>query len=334
VATTPSMVTVTMNSGEVKIVNFGNRLLIPPPEDISVAQQSGTQNGVPTVFRPTLTVLTIRKNLTNVSNNVEAVNLILNWSDGTTRTANMAQIDATNVWEANFSAPFPGGTARMRFEVDVAPAGAGHEDAIEIGDLIFIDPSGQIRSACTGAPIIGANVTLLVEYPPTTGNFIISPPENQEPSTNPQITGVDGKYSWLTVPGTYKVKAEYPGYITAESLNVSVPPPVFDLDISLISTGGCVLPSVRYINGSVRDSITEIPLSGVTISTTDISTTSDSTGFYSLAVAEGVYDITATLDLRYYTNITTISTIEKAVIMQDIKLIEKPTGNITGSVRR
>lgn len=235
------MVTVTVNPSEVKNVNFGNRLLVPPPNDVSIGQQYGVQNGVPTVLRPSLINLTIRKNLTNINNNVVAVNLTLKWSDGTTKTANMSEIDATNVWEANIKSPFPPGAAQMTFKVDVAPAGPGPDDAIQIGDIIFIDPSGQIQNACTGAPIGGTTVTLMVEFPPGTGNFIRSLPTNQIPSDNPLTTGADGMYSWLTVPGRYKVIANKTGYIQSESPSVSVPPPVFNLNISLIPTDGCAV---------------------------------------------------------------------------------------------
>lgn len=426
VATTPMIVTIAVNSGEVIAINFGNRLPVSPPADISVSQQSGEQNGVPTVFRPSLTVLTISKNLTNISENVISVNLTMNWSDGTTRTDNMVEIGSTNVWMADFSTPFPGGTAQMRFEADVYPAGPGPEDAIQIGDIIFIDPSGQIKDACTGNSISDATVTLLVEYPLGTGNFIDSPPENQIPEDNPLITGDDGRYSWLTIPGTYKVRADKAGYEIAQSDSVTVPPPVTDLNISMIPIGGCVpsditapdsvtnlnnityastyinwtwtdpdnvdfarvkvyldgiykddvlkgvhyynatvepgthtigtrtvdtsgninstmkthtattiLPSVRYINGTVMDSITKEVLSGVKLSTTGASTTSNISGFYSLPVASGTYPITATYDIRYYTNNSvTVSTESSAVVVQDIELVKKPTGNITGSVTK
>lgn len=45
--------------------------------------------------------------------------------------------------------------------------------------------------------------------------------------------------------------------------------------------------------------------------------------------------ITATFEPTYYMNNSiTVSTIGKAVAGQDIELLKKPTGNITGSVRR
>ena len=226
----------TVNSEEVTIVNFGNRVLVPPPPDVTVPDAT-VEDGVPTVL--TVNPVVIQKNLSNIANRTDivAVVLTLTWSDGTTRTQSMTEIGTTNVWEATFGQPFLSGTARMNFSVDVDPAGPSPNDTIQIGDIIFRDPSGQIQDACTGAPISGVTATLLIEFPPTTGNFIESPTglvlPNQIPDVNPLITGADGRYSWLTVPGTFKVRAEKAGYITAESPSVSIPPPVFDLNITL-----------------------------------------------------------------------------------------------------
>ena len=235
-ATTAAMVDVTVNSEEVTIVNFGNRVLVPPPPDVTVPDAT-VEDGVPIVL--TVNPVVIQKNLSNIANRTDivAVVLTLTWSDGTTRTQSMTEIGTTNVWEATFGQPFLSGTAQMNFSVDVKPAGPSPNDAIQIGDIIFRDPSGQIQDAFTGAPISGVTVTLLIEFPPTTGNFIESPTElvlqNQIPDVNPLITGADGRYSWLTVPGTFKVRAEKAGYITVESPPVSIPPPVFDLNITL-----------------------------------------------------------------------------------------------------
>ena len=90
---------------------------------------------------------------------------------------------------------------------------------------------------------------------------------------------------------------------------------------------------IIFINGTVKDNSTGDRLTGATVSTnTTLSTTTDATGFYSFAVADGTYDITATYDIRYYTNTTTVSTNGQAVVWQDIELVKKPTGNITGNV--
>ncbi len=91
-------------------------------------------------------------------------------------------------------------------------------------------------------------------------------------------------------------------------------------------------PPVRYINGTVMDNATKAGISGATVSAnTTISTTTNATGFYSFAVNGSTYVLTAGLNPTYYTNSTvTVSTVGNDVVVQDIELIKKPTGNITG----
>jgi hypothetical protein len=98
-------------------------------------------------------------------------------------------------------------------------------------------------------------------------------------------------------------------------------------------TATTVLPPVRYINGTVMENGTLNPLPGVTVSTTGVSTTSNASGFYSLPVSENTYALVATLNPTHYTNSSvTVSTVGSAVVVQDIELVRKPTGTITGSV--
>lgn len=92
---------------------------------------------------------------------------------------------------------------------------------------------------------------------------------------------------------------------------------------------------VYFINGTVIDSESEAGLAGIKVSANaTLSTTTDATGFYSFAVTDGTYNMVSTYDFRYYTNITTVSTAGKAVVLQDIEMIKKPTGNITGNVTK
>ena len=89
---------------------------------------------------------------------------------------------------------------------------------------------------------------------------------------------------------------------------------------------------VMYINGTVMDNITKAGIAGVIVSTnTSISTSTNATGFYSLAVTESTYALSARLDPTYYTNSTSIVGSEMEE-MHDIELVKKPTGNISGSV--
>jgi hypothetical protein len=90
---------------------------------------------------------------------------------------------------------------------------------------------------------------------------------------------------------------------------------------------------VRFINGTVKDSVDKTGIVGVKVFTnTNILTMTNTSGFYSLAVTSGTYNITATFDPTYYTNNTMVSTALSAVVIRDIELIKKPMGNISGIV--
>ena len=97
-----------------------------------------------------------------------------------------------------------------------------------------------------------------------------------------------------------------------------------------------ILPSIRFINGIVKDNSSGNSLPGVRVSANStLSTTSNATGFYSFAVTNGTYNLVSTInDIRFYTNTTTVSTTGQAVVIQDIEMIRKPIGNITGIVTR
>ena len=132
------------------------------------------------------------------------------------------------------------------------------------------------------------------------------------------------KYFNATVsPGTYTIGTRTVD--TTGNINAT----------TVTHTATTILPSTRYINGTVMDSITKVAISGVTVTTSSsLSTTTNASGFYSFAVAEGTYDLTAKLDPTYYTNSTiTVSTVGSAVVIQDIELVKKPTGMISGSVK-
>jgi subtilisin family serine protease len=89
-----------------------------------------------------------------------------------------------------------------------------------------------------------------------------------------------------------------------------------------------------FINGTVMDSVYKTGISGVMVSTdTSISTITNATGFYSFAVTSGTYDLTAKLEPMYYANNTIwVSTAFGTVVVRDIELLKKQTGNISGMV--
>jgi len=87
-----------------------------------------------------------------------------------------------------------------------------------------------------------------------------------------------------------------------------------------------------YINGSVFGDGNEI--FGAIISTnTGVSVTTDMSGLYSILVPAGTYNLTATKDPEYLMNNSVfVTSIPGTTVEQDIELVKKPTGNITGKV--
>lgn len=102
----------------------------------------------------------------------------------------------------------------------------------------------------------------------------------------------------------------------------------------IITTGGPGITSAPEISGAVIDDISKTGIVGARVSANaNISTLSDVFGFYSLNVPEGEYNLISRFEPTYYENITiTVSTVGRPVVEQDIELVKKPTGNISGSV--
>ncbi|VVB88818.1 Uncharacterised protein [uncultured archaeon] len=71
---------------------------------------------------------------------------------------------------------------------------------------------------------------------------------------------------------------------------------------------------------------------GAIVSTnTGVTSNTDANGFYSLPVPAGTYNLTAVNEPRYYVNSSNVVTaMVKTTILQDIELVRKPTGTITG----
>jgi hypothetical protein len=125
---------------------------------------------------------------------------------------------------------------------------------------------------------------------------------------------------------------------TAPASNIDMSRTLADLlGFSMTEADGIVLPveEYRFINGTIIDNTNREGIAGVKVSTnTSLFTTTNSSGFYSFAVTSGTYKIMAQFEPVYYTNSSiTVSTIGKAIVVQDIKLVKKLTGNIAGSIK-
>jgi len=119
---------------------------------------------------------------------------------------------------------------------------------------IYIDPAGYIYDADTGERIAGATVWL--QRPDGTGGWENVPigevPPISQPDENPLITGADGQYQWDVLAGSYRVHVEASGYYPADSIVVSIPPPVTDLHVGLIPLPDATPPVITNV-GAVSD---------------------------------------------------------------------------------
>ncbi|MDO8726386.1 MAG: S8 family serine peptidase [Candidatus Methanoperedens sp.] len=90
-----------------------------------------------------------------------------------------------------------------------------------------------------------------------------------------------------------------------------------------------------YVNGTVVDSVTQQGIPGAIVTTnTSIMTTTNGTGYYSLDLLEGAYELTVSDDPEYYTNSSVIvRATNDPALMQDIEIEKKPRGNITGRIQ-
>ncbi len=88
-----------------------------------------------------------------------------------------------------------------------------------------------------------------------------------------------------------------------------------------------------YINGTIRCNNTEIHDALITTDSGD-STITNSTGFYSIRVAPAFNNLTIIHEPEHYPNSTIkVIAISGNTVIQDIELMEKPTGTIGGEVR-
>jgi hypothetical protein len=100
------------------------------------------------------------------------------------------------------------------------------------------------------------------------------------------------------------------------------------------SVAGGALQGKGYINGTVMDNSTTAGISGAKVITqTGNMTTTNESGFYSLYLDAGTFNLTVTREPEYYQNGSVAVTVTSgATAPQDINLTKKPIGTITGKV--
>jgi len=175
------------------------------------------------------------------------VTLLVTDAEGHKYEASMSAVDDEN-WTHTF-VPNQVGLMTSPLEIQIIPHYPGNVTGkpIKYG-MVLIDPSGIVYNANQGNfdkwPLPHATV-ILQYFDPALGAAGQWADMNGhdyegrfEPVINPQITGEDGRYAWDTAAGQYRVVVSRPGFETAISRVVTVPPPVLDLHVGLVPTDG------------------------------------------------------------------------------------------------
>lgn len=107
----------------------------------------------------------------------------------------------------------------------------------------YIDPSGVVTDAATGKPLAGVTATAYWVPAAEDTDLMDQRPADNEYGTqwegadyskeNPQQTDGNGWYQWDVPEGWWRVRYEKPGYETAWSEWMPVPPPQMEVNIAL-----------------------------------------------------------------------------------------------------
>ena len=107
----------------------------------------------------------------------------------------------------------------------------------------YIDPSGVVTDAATGKPLAGVTATAYWVPADEDKDLMDQMPSDDEYGTqwegadyskeNPQQTDGNGWYQWDVPVGWWRVRYEKPGYETAWSEWMPVPPPQMEVNIAL-----------------------------------------------------------------------------------------------------
>ncbi|MCK5661509.1 MAG: carboxypeptidase regulatory-like domain-containing protein, partial [Methanosarcinales archaeon] len=139
-----------------------------------------------------------------------------------------------------------------------------------------------------------------------------------------------GTINTTTLSGTYTVEVRGMGGGPAQNGSIRYYP--MNGDVSATQTTSLTVePRMGYINGTVTSGGPS--LAGVLVSITGTNTTTAADGTYSLSVAVGTYNVTASKAPEYVdSTVTGVSVSLNSTTIQNFDLTLKPTGSITGTV--
>jgi len=100
------------------------------------------------------------------------------------------------------------------------------------GEIVLIDPSGNVLDASSGRPVEAATVRLQFS-PQRAARFATPALRGISPQVNPQVTGTDGSFGWDVAPGFWRLRITAFGYRPLTSPVYKVPPEVTGLKLQL-----------------------------------------------------------------------------------------------------
>ncbi|WP_248927065.1 carboxypeptidase-like regulatory domain-containing protein [Paenibacillus hamazuiensis] len=229
------------------------------PPNVSIGGGRGSQNdGTPVAGRTT--PLTVNASFNNPS--ASAVKFVATDATGDKYEAQMSTQNGID-WTISFI-PSQAGLWETPLEIEIVPTYPGNQTGPPLEfEVVLIDPSGIVYNAAKGNqndwPLPRATVVLQYNDPALGAWVNMSEeayPGRMNPITNPQATGEDGRFAWDTAAGQYRVIVSRPGFETATSRTVTVPPAVTDLHVGLTPTDH-VAPSLTVSGVTYGETYTE-----------------------------------------------------------------------------
>lgn len=205
------------------------------PPNITLAGDRGIQNdGTPIAGR--VSPLTVNASFDHPQ--ASGVTLVATDATGDRYQAEMLTTNGVD-WTLTFT-PSQVGLWETPLTIEITPRYPDRPGVSQHFDIVLIDPSGIVYNAERGDqtvwPLPGATVVLQYNDPELGAWVNMSEeayPDRLDPITNPQTTGQDGRYAWDVAAGQYRVIVSRPGFQTATSRVVNVPPPVMDLHVGM-----------------------------------------------------------------------------------------------------
>ena len=150
---------------------------------------------------------------------------------------------AYSVGESQLSAKISAAISNCEKDLHSAPPGS---DTANVNPIE--DPSGVVYAGLLTNPVANATVTVF-QFNSTEGQWVPWGASGYG-QLNPQQTDPEGRYAWFVPAGRYMVVVQAPGFSTARSIVVYVPPPATGVDINLLPLSSPEVSGVSAFSNS------------------------------------------------------------------------------------